>query len=150
MGKGDRLLFLLILHFHSFSFLPCHSHLLYCLLYLSSPFSGRRHKVAHKGWLVFKPQLNQSYWSVQINIIPFLYFSTIVYYLIHKAKQLLKMTHTIVAQIQSKPIHQKKKQKKKTFYTVDNLANWSLYVKIRLNYIENAHTPVNVNCFGSL
>ena len=52
-------LFLLFLHCHSFSFLPYPS-LSSPLLSLFSLFSGRRHKMTHKGWRVVKPQHNQS------------------------------------------------------------------------------------------
>ena len=68
-GKGRRgmLLFLLFLHFHSFSFLSCHFlfspvplfHLLHYLFYLSSPFLRERHKMTHKGWRVVKPKHKQ-------------------------------------------------------------------------------------------
>ena len=60
-GREGMLLFLLLLHFLSFpSFFP--------LSFISStisstfflPFSGRRHKMTHKGWRVVKPQHNQS------------------------------------------------------------------------------------------
>ena len=59
----ENFLFLLFLHFHSFSFFPCPS--------LSSslqspisllPFSERGHKMTHKGWRVVRPQhTNQSH-----------------------------------------------------------------------------------------
>ena len=49
-GRGGMFLFLLFLHFHPCSFLPCSSlsSLLLSLLSLF-PFSGRRHKMTHKG-----------------------------------------------------------------------------------------------------
>ena len=62
-GKGREVmfLFLLFLYFHSCSsFFPVP---LFHLFYISSvsflPFSGRRHKMTHKGWRVVKPQHNQ-------------------------------------------------------------------------------------------
>ena len=71
-GRGRMFLFLLFLHFHSCSsFFPLLLfHLLYCLFYLFSPFSGRRHKITHKGWRVVKPQQNQKryawLWDIDI------------------------------------------------------------------------------------
>ena len=61
-GRGGMFLFLLFLHFHSCSyFFPNRR---FHLLYISSisflPFSGRRHKMTHKGWRVVKPQHNQN------------------------------------------------------------------------------------------
>ena len=61
-GKGREVmfLFLLFLHFHSCSsFFPVLFHL-FCYLFSFLPFSGRRHKMTHKGWRVVKPQHNQS------------------------------------------------------------------------------------------
>ena len=57
--EGGMFIFLLFLHFHSFSFIRCPS-LSFPLLSLLLPFSGRRHKMTHKGWCVVKPQPNQS------------------------------------------------------------------------------------------
>ena len=50
-GRGGMFLFLLFLQYHSCSsFFPVPLfHLLYYLLCLFSPFSGRRHKMTHKG-----------------------------------------------------------------------------------------------------
>ena len=48
-GRGGMFLFLLFLLIYLFSFLPCSS--LWSLL----SFSGRRHKMTHKGWHVIKP-----------------------------------------------------------------------------------------------
>ena len=49
-GRGGMFLFLLFLHFHSFSFLPCPSLSSPLLSPISPlPFSGRRHKMTHKG-----------------------------------------------------------------------------------------------------
>ena len=66
-GKGRRgmFLFLLCLHFHSCSsFFPV-------LSFISSisflPFSGRRHKMTHKGWRVVKPQHNQSVTNTKLS-----------------------------------------------------------------------------------
>ena len=61
-GKEGMFIFLLFLHFHSCSsFFPVPLfHLLYYLFYLFYPFSGRQHKMTHKGWRVIKPQHNQS------------------------------------------------------------------------------------------
>ena len=61
-GRGGIFLFLLFLHFHSCSsFFPVPLfHLLYCLISFL-PFSGRRHKMTHKGWCVIKHQYNQSF-----------------------------------------------------------------------------------------
>ena len=64
-GRGGILLFLLFLHCHSFSsFYPVP--LFHCLYYLFSllPFSGRQHKMIHKGLRVVK-LLTQSNWLVQ-------------------------------------------------------------------------------------
>ena len=59
-GRGGMFLFLLFLHFHSCSSF-FHVPLFHLLYYLFSflPFSGRRHKMTHKGSRVVKPQLNQ-------------------------------------------------------------------------------------------
>ena len=53
--------YFLFLHFHSCSsFFPVPLfHLFYYLFYLFLPFSGRWHKMTHKGWHVIKPQHNQ-------------------------------------------------------------------------------------------
>ena len=63
-GKGRRgmFLFLLFLHFHSCSsFFPVLSFISSTISSISFlPFSGRRHKMTHKGWRVVKPQHNQS------------------------------------------------------------------------------------------
>ena len=58
-GRGGMFLFLRFLHFHSYSFLPCPSlwSPLLSLLSSLSLFSGRRHKMTHKGWRVVKPWL---------------------------------------------------------------------------------------------
>ena len=49
-GKGGMFLFLLFLHFHSFSFLPCPSFISSTISSIVLlPFSGRRHKMIHKG-----------------------------------------------------------------------------------------------------
>ena len=62
-GKGRRgmFLFLLFLHFHSCSsFFPVLSFISSAISSISFlPFSGRRHKMIHKGWRVVKPQHNQ-------------------------------------------------------------------------------------------
>ena len=62
-GKGRRgmFLFLLFLHFHSFSsFSVSLSFISSTISFISFlPFSGRRHKMTHKGWLVVKPQHNK-------------------------------------------------------------------------------------------
>ena len=59
-GRGGMFLFLLFLHFHSCSsFFPVPLFLLLYYLFSFLPFSGRRHKMTHKGWPVVKPQLNQ-------------------------------------------------------------------------------------------
>ena len=51
-GRGGMFLFLLFLHFHFFSFLHCPSLFSPLLSPISLlPFSGRRHKMTHKGWL---------------------------------------------------------------------------------------------------
>ena len=63
-GRGGMFLFLLFLHFHS-----CSSIFLF-LSFISStvssitllPFSGRRHKMTHKGWRVVKPQHNKQWY----------------------------------------------------------------------------------------
>ena len=59
-GIGGMFLFLLLIHFHSCSsFFPVSLfHLLYNL-FSFLPFSGRWHKMTHKGWRVVKPQHNQ-------------------------------------------------------------------------------------------
>ena len=69
-GKGRGgiwFCFLLFLHFHSFSFLPCPS-LSSPLLSISLlPFSVRRHKMTHKGWRVTNWSVSQLWsenWSV--------------------------------------------------------------------------------------
>ena len=52
----------------NFLFLPCHSlsSLLLSLLSLL-PFSGRQHKMTHKGWRVIKPQHKQTtLWSIYL------------------------------------------------------------------------------------
>ena len=58
-GRGGMFLLLLFLDFHygssSFSFI---SSTISSISFLS--FSGRRHKMTHKGWCVVKPQHNQS------------------------------------------------------------------------------------------
>ena len=61
-GRGGMFLFHLLLHFHSCSsfFLVPLFHLHYYL------FSGRRHKMTHKGWCVVKPQHNH-YASLSIH-----------------------------------------------------------------------------------
>ena len=62
-GKGREVmfLFLLFLHFHScYSFFPVPLFHLLCYLFCCF-FSGRRHKMTHKGWRVVKPQHNQSF-----------------------------------------------------------------------------------------
>ena len=63
VGKGRRgmFLFLLFLHFHSCSsFFPVLSFISSATSSISFlPFSGRRHKMTHKGWRVVKPQHNQ-------------------------------------------------------------------------------------------
>ena len=67
-GKGREVmfLFLLFLHFHSCSsFFPVPLFHLFCYLFSFLPFSGRLHKMTHKGWRVVKPQHNQS-----INMTP--------------------------------------------------------------------------------
>ena len=51
-SRGGMFLFLLFLHFHSFSFLPCPS--LSSPLLSLLPFSGSQHKMTHKGWRVVK------------------------------------------------------------------------------------------------
>ena len=63
-GRGECFYF-----FCFFSFIPVPPsfpvplfHLLYSLFCLFLPFSGRQHKMTHKGWLVVKPQHNQSIW----------------------------------------------------------------------------------------
>ena len=55
-GRGGMFLFLLFLHFHplSLSFISSRNSSISLL-----PFSGRRHKMTHKGWRVAKPQHNQ-------------------------------------------------------------------------------------------
>ena len=60
-GGGGMLLFLLFLHFHSSSsFFPVPLfHLFYCLFW--GYFSGRRHKMTHKGWRVVKPHHKRSF-----------------------------------------------------------------------------------------
>ena len=59
-GRGGMFLFLLFLHFHSCSYF-FHNRLFHLLYYISFlPFSGRRHKMTHKGWRVVKPQHNQT------------------------------------------------------------------------------------------
>ena len=73
-GRGGMFLFLLFLHFHSCSsFFPVPLfHLLCYPSYLFLPFSGRWHKMSHKGWRVVKPQHNQnlSLWSICWCIAP--------------------------------------------------------------------------------
>ena len=73
-GRGGRFLFLLFLHFLSFSFssVPLF-HLLYHLLYLFSLFLWETTQNNHKGWRVVKPQLNQS-----INPSTYIYYGSIV------------------------------------------------------------------------
>ena len=62
-GKCSRgmFLFLLFLHFHSCSFFfPSLSFSSSTISFISFlPFSGRWHKMTHKGWHVIKPQHNQ-------------------------------------------------------------------------------------------
>ena len=54
-GRGGLFLFLLFLDFHwCSSFFPVFHLFYYSISFL--PFSGRRHKMIHKGWHVVKPQ----------------------------------------------------------------------------------------------
>ena len=66
-GREGMFLFLLFLHFHSCSsFFPVL--LISTLSFL--PFSRRRHKMIHKGWLAVKPQHNQkTYNTMQYHTI---------------------------------------------------------------------------------
>ena len=59
-GRGGMFLFLRFLHFRSFSSFSL-VHLFHFLYYLFPllPFSGRRHKMTHKGWRVVKHQHSQ-------------------------------------------------------------------------------------------
>ena len=61
-GRGGMFLFQLFLHFHSCFFPVRLFHPLYYVFYCFLPFSGRWHKMTHKGWRVIKPQQNQSIW----------------------------------------------------------------------------------------
>ena len=88
-GRGGMFLFLLFLDFHSCSsYCPVPLfHLLYYLFYLFPPFTGRRHKMSHKGWCVVKPQLNQSKilsgdssWSHFFLEIGLLSFKTLIFF----------------------------------------------------------------------
>ena len=89
-GKGREVmfLFLLFLLFHSCSsFFPVPLFHLFCYLLVSFlPFSGRQHKMTHKGWRAVKPQhkkkkkkkkksLNKMLFSIQ-KYWYFAYFST--------------------------------------------------------------------------
>ena len=60
-NRGGMFLFLLCLHFQScssFFLVPLFHLLFYSISFL--PFSGRHHKMTHKGWHIVKPQHNQS------------------------------------------------------------------------------------------
>ena len=67
-GGGGMFFFLLFRHWHSFAFSPVP------LFFISStvssisllPFSGRQHKMTHKGWCVVKPQHSQYFEEFQI------------------------------------------------------------------------------------
>ena len=61
-GRGGMFLFLLFLHFHSCSPSSLSLSFIFCTISSASflPFSGRRHKMIHKGWRVIKPEHNQS------------------------------------------------------------------------------------------
>ena len=59
-GRGGMFLFLMYLHFHSSSsFFPSIS-FIYLFYFSFLPFSGRRHKMTHKGWCVVKPRHNEN------------------------------------------------------------------------------------------
>ena len=59
-GRWGMFLFLLFLHFHSCSsFFPTLSFISSISSFFFLPFSGRWHKMTHKGWRVVKPQHNQ-------------------------------------------------------------------------------------------
>ena len=67
----------LFLHFHSCSsFFPVPLFHLFYLFFL--PFSGRRHKMTHKGWRVVKPQHNQFYHISEL-ILPHFMIILILY-----------------------------------------------------------------------
>ena len=68
-GRGGVFLFILFLHFLSFSSLSL-SFISSTISFLS--FSGRRHKMTYKGWCVVKPQHNQLILG-EIRIISTLY-----------------------------------------------------------------------------
>ena len=57
-GRGGMFLFLLCLYFYYCSSLSFISSTISSISFL--PFSGRRHEMTHKGWLVVTPQQNQS------------------------------------------------------------------------------------------
>ena len=102
-GSGEMFLFLQILHFHSCSsFFPVPLfHLLYYLTISFLPFSGRWHKMTHKGLCVLKPQHNQFYFFCFFSFIScFLFFPVPPFHLLyssisffHFSERWHKMTH---------------------------------------------------------